>query len=381
MAAELALRGIVNALGSPCDLIVRDGRIAAVEPAGAGEADAGGLDRFLLSPLFDLQHNGCLGRAFNNPKLTLEELRERRRFLLRHGVAWLLPTLITAPLDRLSAALANLSAHRAADAGLAAMIPGFHVEGPWISPEDGYRGAHNRDWIIEPKFDDFRRLQDAAGGLIRILTLAPERPGAIPFIEKVAASGVIVSLAHCNPSDAVVRAAVAAGAGMVTHLGNGMASTIHRHANPLWSYLAEDRLACGLIADGFHVPDPLLRTALAAKGRQAFLVSDASDLSGLPPGTYPYEYQELLIEPDGRLGVKGTEYLAGAWFQLDHCVDRAARQLDWSRAQAWRMGSAEPARITGLPCGEPLRVGGPADVVVARWDDRLEIERVILGGV
>jgi N-acetylglucosamine-6-phosphate deacetylase len=380
MPVEIRLRGVVNAVGSPADVLIRDGRIVAIEPAGEGRADAGGVDRFLLSPLLDLQHNGCLGRAFNNPAVTVDELRRRRAFLLEHGTAYLLPTLITAPLERMTAALANLAAARRADPDLAAAFCGFHIEGPWLSAADGYRGAHNREWMRDPTWDDFAGMQEAAEGLIRIVTLAPERAGALGFIERLAEAGVTVSLAHCNPDDATVRAAVAAGARMVTHLGNGMASTIHRHNNPLWSYLAQERLSCGLIADGFHVPDPLLRTALRAKGRQAFLVSDASDLSGLPPGEYPYEYQQLVIEPSGRLGVKGTEYLAGAWFQLDHGVARAVSALGLSRCDAWRAASAEPARIMGLACGEPLRLGGPADVVVARWADELRIERVYLGG-
>jgi len=380
MSKVVRVRGRIEGLSPVCDVLVRDGAIAAIEPASSEPADVGAADRFLGSPLVDLQHNGCLGRAFNRPTTTVDELRERRQYLLRHGVGRLLPTLITAPLDRLAAALANLVSARKADADLAAVFPGFHVEGPWLSPLDGYRGAHNRDWIRDPNWNDFRRLQDAAEGLIRILTLAPERPGAIAFIEKVAGSGVTVSLAHCDPDADCVRAAADAGARMVTHLGNGMASTIHRHRNPLWSYLSDDRLAAGLIADGFHLPDALLRTALRAKGSgRVFLVSDASDLSGLPPGVHPYEYQTLTIEPNGYLHVTGSEYLAGAWFQLDHCVAKAARDLGCSQAQAWRLGSSDPARIMNLPVGS-LAVGTPADLVVADWGTELKIEAVFVAG-
>jgi N-acetylglucosamine-6-phosphate deacetylase len=377
----VTLRGRLDGDGPVCDVTLRDGRIAAIGPAADGPVDAGGPDRLLLPPLLDLQHNGGLGRAFNDPSATLDDLRRLRAFTLSHGTARLLATLITAPLDRLAAALARLVSARRSDPDLAAWLPGFHIEGPWISAKDGFRGAHNPDWMRDPAYDDFRRLQDAAEGLIRIVTLAPERPGAIAFIERLAADGVIVSLAHADPDDACVREAVDAGARMVTHFGNGMAATIHRHRNPLWSYLAEPRLACGLIADGFHLPGAVMRAALAAKGAGGvFLVSDAGHLAGLPPGAYPDGHQTLVIEPNGYLHIQGSEYLAGAWFQLDHCVGVAARELALSPAAAWRLGSTVPADIAGMASSRPLALGGPADVVVARWDDAPRIEAVYLSG-
>src|SRR5262249_9784057 len=151
---------------------------------------------WMAPAFFDLQINGCDGIGFSSPDLTLADVRRVVEVCARHGIVELLPTVITNSHSVLVKCLATLKAARESDTALSRAIPGIHLEGPYISPEDGPRGAHPRRHVRPPDWDEFRRLQDAAGGCIRLVTLAPEYDGALSFIEKLAAAGVVVALGH-----------------------------------------------------------------------------------------------------------------------------------------------------------------------------------------
>src|SRR4051794_29695382 len=186
----MLLRARHYATGEPTDIEYVAGRIVRVSHAGTMSADreAG----WIAPALFDLQINGCLGIGFNSPTLTVEQVRTVVEECRGHGIGGLLPTLVTGSFDAIAHGFTTLRRACEADPVVGAAVPGFHLEGPYIAPDDGPRGAHPREHVRDPDFDEFRRWQDAAGGRIRLVTLAPERPGALRFIEQVSRSGVVV---------------------------------------------------------------------------------------------------------------------------------------------------------------------------------------------
>jgi N-acetylglucosamine-6-phosphate deacetylase len=280
------------------------------------------------------------------------------------GTARLCPTLITAPpADTLRGVRAIAEAcDRWPDVN--ACVAGIHLEGPSISEVDGYRGAHPRAAVRGPDWDEFARLQDASGGRVALITLAPERPGAIAFIERATAAGVTLAVGHTAADGPTLRAAAGAGARLSTHLGNGIASSLPRHPNPIWEQAALDALSASLIADGHHLDRATLRVLARAKGpERLILVSDASPLAGLPPG----QYGEWAVDPSGKVVVAGTPYLAGSNQDLDVGVRNLLQATDLTLAQALAAATLNPARLLGRP--EPqLRPGAPADLIRFRHD-------------
>jgi N-acetylglucosamine-6-phosphate deacetylase len=332
--------------------------------------------------LFDLQINGCGGRGFSSERLTAEDVRHIVAVCRRHGVGGLCPTLITNSRAALRHGFATLSRACAAAADLDRAMPAFHLEGPYISPEDGPRGAHPREHVRPPDWDEFRQFQDAAGGRIRLVTLAPEVQGAIPFIENLAQAGVVVSVGHTAAGPAVIRDAVRAGARLSTHLGNGMHALLPRHENHLWEQMAADELCASIICDGHHLPPALVRCLVRVKtpGR-VVLTCDASPLAGLPPGTYEEWGQQFEVRPEGKVVVLGTTYLAGSASFTDTCVRLVMRYAGVSLAEAVDMAGDRPRRLLGLP-PRTLAPGEPADLVLFEHGPGAEFERkaVVIGG-
>jgi N-acetylglucosamine-6-phosphate deacetylase len=377
--------------GSPLELTFRDGAIASSSPC-VGAAPAG---TYYLAPgLVDAQINGSLGFDFNlagalGPAATAAGLSRVCNHLYAAGVTSFFPTLITNSDAALADSFAALSAALPLlPAAHAASIPGFHLEGPFINPGDGYRGAHPAAHCAAPDLALLDRWQAAAGGRIRCVTLAPELPGALAFIAGAVARGVAVSIGHSAATAAQVAAAAAAGATLCTHVGNGVPHELHRHANPIWAQLAEDRLSAGFIADSWHVPPEVLRVALRAKGpRRSFLVSDAAALAGCAPGEFAGAAigGEVVLsgEPAAarpqRLAMKHGGYLAGSAATLLQAVAHAAREVVDDEgegggggggggarrrlAAAWALAATNPARLLKLPQAAALAPGAPADVV------------------
>jgi N-acetylglucosamine-6-phosphate deacetylase len=266
-------------------------------------------------------------------------------------------------------ALANLS--RAKDSlpeGDA--IDGFHVEGPYISGADGPRGAHPRRWVRQPCFDEFRRWQEASRNRIRIVTLAPEWPQALDYIEKVAAEGVQVAIGHTEATARQIADAVAAGATLSTHLGNGAHAVLRRHPNYIWEQLADDRLMADFIVDGIHLDASFLTVALRAKGiARSVLVTDAAPPAGAPPGRYRLGEQEVDHTPDGRVVLAGQDRLAGSALRMDRAIGNVMRLGGVSLADAVRMATINAAQAGGVPHREAgLAPGDRADFVLFRLD-------------
>jgi N-acetylglucosamine-6-phosphate deacetylase len=358
----MLLRARHYATGEPTDVQIDGGRIAAVGPAGTAPADR--VAGWVAPALFDLQINGCDGRAFSSEALAVEDVRHVVAACRRHGVAGLCPTLVTNSFEALRHGFATLARACAEDADIARACPAFHLEGPYISPDDGPRGAHPRQHVRPPDLDEFSRLQDAAAGRIRLVTLAPEADGALPFIEWLAAAGVVVAIGHTAASPATIRAAVEAGARLSTHLGNGSHALLPRHDNYLWEQLACDRLWASVISDGHHLPAAVLRCVLRVKGPgRTVLTCDASSLAGLPPGRYRAWGQEYEVLPGGKVVVPGTPFLAGSGVLTDACISHAVAVGGLSLADALDCAGARPRELLGLP---PVRLaeGAPADLVL-----------------
>jgi N-acetylglucosamine-6-phosphate deacetylase len=371
------------ATGERIDVVCAAGLLAAVGPAATGGEPAADLEADWVAPaLFDLQINGCDGRSFNSPRLTSDDVAHAVRVCRRHGIAGLCPTLVTNSHEALAHGFRTLATACDSDPEIARAVPCLHLEGPYINSEDGPRGAHPRQHVRPPDWDEFRRLQAAAGGRIRLVTLAPEHEGALAFIEKAVAAGIVLALGHTAADGPRIRDAVRAGARLSTHLGNGSHAVLPRHDNYLWEQLACDDLWASVIADGHHLPPAILRCILRVKTpARAILTCDASSLAGLPPGRYGEWGQEFEVLPTGRVVVSGTPYLAGSGAFTDTCVAHAVAAGGVSLAEAADMAGARPRQLLGLE-PRPLAVGAPADLVLfdGTPGERLAVRGTVIAG-
>jgi N-acetylglucosamine-6-phosphate deacetylase len=345
----------------PVAVTVENGHIAAIEPSNQQPT------RWIAPAFFDPQINGCLGIAFNSPSLQPEQVRTVTDECKRHGIGAFCPTLITGAFEALMHGFSTLRKAVEADAELRRRLPGYHLEGPYLSSEDGPRGAHPKEHIRDPNWDEFRRWQDAAGGRIIMATLAPERPGAISFIEKLTTTGVVVAIGHTAATGEQIRAAVEAGAKISTHLGNGAHAVLPRHPNYIWDQLAEDRLWASVVPDGFHLPPAVVKSIVRAKGIERTLITcDASSLAGLSAGKYREWGTDIEVLPEGKVVLAGTPYLAGSGHFTDHCVGNMIRFAGISLKDAVDMASVRPRQLLGLPVTS-LDAGQPADLVLFDW--------------
>jgi N-acetylglucosamine-6-phosphate deacetylase len=362
----MRIRARHYATGEVTDVRCDRGRIVALTPPEPAAPD---LEAGWVAPaLFDLQINGCEGRNFTSERLTVEDVRHVVDVCRRHGLAGFCPTLITSAEQVIRHGLATLRRACEADAEVARAVPACHLEGPSISPEDGPRGAHPRAHVRPPDWDEFCRLQEAAGGRIRLVTLAPEHEGALRFIERLAASGVVAALGHTAADGNRIRDAVRAGARLSTHLGNGAHAVLPRHPNYLWDQLAEDGLWASLICDGHHLPASVVKCVLRVKSpARAVLTCDASPLAGLPQGRYRKWGAEFEVLPEGRVVVPGTGYLAGSGAFTDACLGRAVAWGGVGLHEALDMAGARPRELLGLE-RRPLEAGAPADLVLFDWE-------------
>jgi len=331
----------------------------------AGRGSREGMN--LLAPgLVDLQVNGYGGVDFNAPGLAGEEVEKTLLQLAKLGVCTVYPTLITGPVERISASLKILATLMDGGHDAASIFGGIHLEGPFISKEDGPRGAHPREHCRLPDADLVKRWQEEARGGIRIMTLAPELPGCAELIRTCRDLDMVVAIGHTAASGEDIRRAADAGATLSTHLGNGAHAVLPRHPNYIWEQLAEERLYASMIADGFHLGDAVLKVFSRSKGKKAILVSDSMTYAGLAPGIYDSPAAgSVRLTPEGKLHLLANpNTLAGSASNLPQGVGRMAALLGLS--EAWDMASVHPSRLMHphLPAG--LSVGAPADLVLFR---------------
>lgn len=301
--------------------------------------------------LWDLQVNGGWGVSFSDPGLSAEQVVALAEQYVRLGVGKFCPTLITAPVPTLTRSLRVIADACRANAWVGDRIAGIHLEGPWLSPLDGFRGAHPADWMREASINDFEKLQNAADGHIAIVTLAPEVVGALELVAHLTAHGVVAAIGHSAADAPTIDAAIDAGARLSTHLGNGIATPLPRHPNAIWQQAADDRLCASFIADLEHVDAATLRVLTRAKGlERTILVSDLSPLAGLPAG----RQGDWEVSSDGSVRVAGTPYLAGAARPLLDGV-RNLVALGWPIQDALRTATRNPARLLGHEVIDPLQ--------------------------
>jgi N-acetylglucosamine-6-phosphate deacetylase len=340
--------------------------------------------------LVDVQVNGFAGVDYNDPQESFADIAQSLRTMFSTGVTRCLPTIITGSRERITGALQNMTrAKREFESNgqpEGASIEGFHVEGPHISPEDGPRGAHPREHVRPPDIEEFYRWQEAADGLVRLVTVSPEWPQTPEYIRGITRAGVVASIGHTKATKDQIQAAVDAGATMSTHLGNGAHSVLPKTANYIWDQLAEDRLTPSFIVDGIHIPGSFLHAALRAKGIQhSVLVTDAVMPALCKPGFYCLGSVEVELKEDNRVVLRGGDRLAGSALRMDVAIGKTVRLGNVTLRDALTMATVNPARvcrIAGRHRG--LQPGGKADFVRFRWsetDHTFTVLETIVNGV
>ena len=362
MIGTKAYSGVDPFTGAGRTINVCSGMIQSDEPCVAE-----GLP--VLSPgLIDLQVNGFDGHDLQDGELTAGKVEALSKTLCRVGVAAYLPTLITAVeadiclrLYAIQEAVETLPYSRQ-------MIAGVHIEGPSISSKDGPRGAHPKEHIRSPSIEEFERWQEAAGGLVAMITIAPELPGAIDYLREIATRGVIVALGHSDASEEDIYKAADAGAQLSTHLGNGLAGTLPRHPNAVWAQLAEDRLSASLILDGHHLPKSTAQVMIRAKGiERVVLVSDSVKFAGMEPGRYTSSIGgNIKVSSDRRVSISGTQFLAGSGVSLLDVVCDFSSFTGLSFSDGITMATQNPARF--LNRSFDLKPGNRADFILFDLD-------------
>lgn len=322
--------------------------------------------------LVDLQLNGYAGHDFNGDAASLrpELFLDVRGALRRRGVVAALPTFITDEAERMVARAKAFHAVLTGRAELEETFPGLHVEGPFISGEDGPRGAHPRAFCRFPRDLPvlFDRLREASGDRIRLLTLAPELPGALDLIAKASEAGCRVAIGHTRATRDRLLEAVDAGAVLSTHLGNGSHLELPRTDNYVQAQLAEDRLFASFIADGHHMPFYTLKNFLRAKSpARSILVTDAMAAADAGPGRYELAGEPVVVSSDLRVHKPGQANLSGSALTLDRAVLNVAMQCDLPFESAWKMASTRPASLIGCP--DPMSV----TVTVSESGFRLDV--------
>ena len=379
MSEQPLITGIDPYSGKGIAVSMADGKIASISPCDS--PDQG----YLSAGFVDLQVNGYGGIDLNAPDIAPEDVVKLCQRMLAEGVTSFLPTLITAAEPALRSAMKTIVAATGLSQLAQEMIAGLHVEGPAISAVDGARGAHPIDQVRPPSLNEFSRWQQAAGGLIKLVTLAPEQPGAAKFITTLADKGVRCAIGHTNASPGEIQAAVEAGATLATHLGNGAARKLPRHPNHIWSQLGEDKLFASFIADGHHLPAEVLRSMLRAKGlNRSILISDSVSLAGIPAGNYKQAIGgDVIVDDTGKISMVGTDFLAGASLPLSASICKAMDMAGLKLTEALPLVTENPGHFIDKKC--QLAEGADADVVRFQVPDRmasgkLEILEVVLAG-
>lgn len=361
-----SITGIHYKTKKPISLIIDKGKIASIlEDRGTIEQN-----RIITPGLVDIQVNGYAGYDFNKSGMDEKAWKNVIEKLASVGVTTFYPTLITNSYDNLK----TLFEQHAAILVNNPMIGGFHLEGPYISPHDGPRGAHSAIHVRKPDWEEFCRLQDAASGMIKIVTISPEYSEAVSFTMSAVAADVKVAIGHTAATSEQIDPVVTAGASLSTHLGNGSHATLPRHHNYIWDQLSDDRLFASVIADGHHLPNNLLNVFQKIKRRQMMIVSDSVTLAGMPAGDYETEVGGYVTLTDkGLLHLKGNpKIFAGSAQHILHGINCLINSKICTFSEAIEKASLLPSAFMGSKEKNGVKVGALADIVVMkRTDDGL----------
>ncbi|MFK7768170.1 MAG: N-acetylglucosamine-6-phosphate deacetylase [Mariniblastus sp.] len=299
---------------------------------------------------FDLQVNGFAGLDFNGDELDPELLESACKKLLADGVSNILATVITASLHDMAQRIQNVCRARESSATIRQVIAGIHIEGPFISREPGYVGAHPVEHTLDANLDALKRLLDAAEGIAKIVTLAPEVDKEFKFTKYLKNRNVTVAAGHCDPKLRTLEAAIDAGVSMFTHLGNGCPIQMHRHDNIIQRALSfSDRLVIGFIADGIHVPFHALRNYLDVTGfDKAFVVTDCISAAGCGPGTFQLGNQSVIVDDNFATWSADGSHLVGSALTMPDVIGNLRRQLGLTEEEIIRLTETNPRKAIGL---------------------------------
>ena len=357
------------------EIVLADDRVQSIREGAAADSNI----QIAPAPI-DIQVNGFAGFDLNTATVTSEDVCAMVRALWRVGTGFLCPTVVTGSFDGICNSFRAIVEACKADALVAHSVLGIHLEGPYISAEDGPRGAHPLEHVRDPDWDEFQRWQDIAEGQISIVTLAPEKKNAIPFIEKLVANGVVVALGHTNASADDIRAAIDAGAKLSTHLGNGAHALIRRHPNYIWEQLGADELWASLIVDGHHLPPSVAKSMMRAKTLdRCVLVSDAVALAGMEPGIYAFAGKSVELTAERCVRLVGTEYLAGSAIELARGIENSVRFAGISLKEAVSLATLQPMRLLDAKA----QVESETNLILFEWDAaqfRINLIATIVGG-
>lgn len=357
----MKLRGHTLFNTTPVEIVLADARVQEI-----GEVPTTDSTTYVAPALIDIQVNGFAGFDLNVATVTSEDVCAMVRALWKVGTGFLCPTVVTGAFDRISNSLHAVVEASKADALVAHAMLGIHLEGPYISAEDGPRGAHPLEHVRDPDWDEFQRWQDIAEGKITLVTLAPEKKGAIPFIEKLVADGIVVALGHTNAATSDIQAAIDAGARLSTHLGNGAHALIRRHPNYIWEQLGADELWASLIVDGHHLPPSVTKSMMRAKTLdRCVLVSDAVALAGMKPGIYEFAEKSVELTADRCVRLVGTEYLAGSAIELARGIENSVRFAGISLEEAVSLATLQPMRLLDAKA----HVEATSNLILFEWDE------------
>ncbi|TDF92014.1 N-acetylglucosamine-6-phosphate deacetylase [Paenibacillus piri] len=383
------LYGRLIGTGAYTSIRLRNGMIAAVVPEETERSEDAGKELWIAPGLVDLQVNGFGGYDVNlagaSMEARVEAIRQMTRELLKKGTTSFCPTIITAGDEQIMACVTAVRLACETDPLVDQCVLGIHLEGPYLSAEDGPRGAHPREHIKDPDWNEFSRWNEASGDKICMVTLAPERAGAVEMIRQLVQNGILACIGHTAATHEQITAAADAGAVMSTHLGNGAHPVLPRHPNYIWSQLAEDRLTCGIIADGHHLHPSVVNVMARSKQGRLVLVSDAVHLAGMPPGVYKTHVGgEVELLPSGRLQTRANPLLlAGSAVSLLDCVRGYSRFTGAQLAESFALASAKPAELIGNPHLGAIGVNRIADLLMISLEPntlKMEVREVIKRG-
>ncbi len=362
----------------PVKIEIRDGLITDIFELSGSSLKSG---LFIAPGLIDNQINGYKGIDFSDTGLTTEKMRMAVEAINMDGVTSFLPTIITGSHENLLNNFRNL-AEAMKDEDVRYSVAGFHLEGPYISSEEGFYGCHPTSFIRESSWYEFEQYQEAADGNIRLVTLSPEIEGSIQFIDMCVRHNVLVALGHTNASAEQINRAVDHGARLSTHLGNGCANLIDRHRNPLWPQLANDLLTPSIIADGHHLLPEEVQVFYKVKGPDnIILTSDVTHLSGMTPGRYIFLGSEVVLTENGLIENPVLNCLAGASMPLRTGVGNVMRYTSCTLGEAVNMASANVARIYNFSDRGILIPGKRADLILFEMDgNNIKLKQVVIKG-
>ena len=377
----MIIRGKIPGSEFPVDIVVEHGKVVQVDPYKKGSScNFGGADLYLCSGFFDPQVNGFAGVDFNSPYLPPEGLHRAALSLASTGVTRFLPTLITSSHEKMVRQLRIIGDALRDDPLLRKMCPGIHLEGPYISPEDGPRGVHLREFVRLPQWEEVERFQEACEGRIKCVTLAPELKGAIPFIKKATAHGMVIGIGHTDASEEVLEEAVQAGARLSCHLGNATPRPSPRYQNPLRKQLSMDQLMVSIIVDGIHLPPDVVNNYVYAKVMDRIvLTTDSMAGAGAPPGRYTLGDLEVEVGPDRAARLVGTSRLSGSTLTMDRAISNVMRFAGIDLPSAIQMAAKNAQRVFPEVRGEIIS-GCSADLVLFEYQRELVVRSTWIEG-